>query len=131
MTVVPGLPECSKAKYANATFGAQQINSRVVVLEVGGEIDLFSAPEFGAWVRRSGAPASCMIIDMSRVEFFGTAGLPILHAVNSEKVALGDAWAMICGRPVLRLLHAAGLDEAFPCYPSVQGALGSWNIRIA
>lgn len=131
MTVAPGSPECSRAKYANATFGMQQINSRVVLVEVGGEIDLFSAPEFGAWVRRSGMSASRMIIDMTGVEFFGSAGLPILQAVNSEKVAAGESWAMICGRPVLRLLRAAGLDTAFPCYPSVQGALGSWQIRTA
>ncbi|MFD4368609.1 STAS domain-containing protein [Rhodococcus sp. NPDC058521] len=131
MTVVPGIPKCPRAAYSNATFGAQQITSHVILVNVSGEIDLFSAPEFGNCVRRTAGDVGRLIIDMTRVEFFGTAGLDVLRAVNDERANAGRSWAMICGRPVQRLLHAAGLDSAFPCYSSVEGALGSWKIRIA
>lgn len=102
-----------------------------MVLGVRGEIDLLSAPTFQDYVCTRISPEGQFILDMSKVEFIGTAGLSVLDTLHSKNADDGRTWAMICGRPVYRLLRAAGQESNFPCYASLDGALGAWHGKTA
>lgn len=98
---------------------------------VRGEIDLFNAPEFRDYLCTHIVPEGQFILDMSRVDFIGTAGLAVLDAVHEANIRDGRTWAIICGRPVYRLLRAAGQEAIYPCFTSVDSALGAWHDRSA
>ncbi|QTJ69684.1 STAS domain-containing protein [Rhodococcus sp. ZPP] len=116
---------------ASAKFSSERIGSGVMVLGVRGDIDLFSAPVFHEYVCTQISPEGQFILDMSKVDFIGTAGLSVLDSVHASNLRDGRHWAMICGRPLYRLLRAAGQESSYPCYPSVDSALGAWHGRTA
>ncbi|WP_241010760.1 STAS domain-containing protein [Mycobacterium camsae] len=96
----------------------------IVVLSIGGEIDLVTAP---ALEEAIGGVAvnnpSALIIDLSGVEFLGSVGLKIL-AATCEK--LGDAaeFGVVARGPATRRpIHLTGLDKTFPLYPTLDDAL--------
>ncbi|WP_312033663.1 MULTISPECIES: STAS domain-containing protein [unclassified Rhodococcus (in: high G+C Gram-positive bacteria)] len=103
----------------------------MVLVGVRGEIDLFSAAVFRDYVCTQISPEGQFILDMSKVDFIGTAGLSVLDSVHTRHVRDGRTWAMICGRPVYRLLRAAGQESSYPCFASVDSALGAWHGRTA
>ena len=85
-----------------------------MLVGVRGEIDLFSAPGFRDYVCTRISPEGQFILDMSKVDFIGTAGLSVLDTVHATNVRDGRTWAMICGRPVYRLLRAGGPGVELP-----------------
>ncbi|MFZ2178760.1 MAG: STAS domain-containing protein [Rhodococcus sp. (in: high G+C Gram-positive bacteria)] len=115
----------------SAGFSSERIGSGVVLVGVRGEIDLCSAPELREYVGARISSESHLILDMSKVDFIGTAGLAVLDTVNSTSLRDGRVWALICGRPVSRLLRAAGRERNYPCFESLDSALGSWHGRTA
>jgi anti-anti-sigma factor len=96
----------------------------VVVLSIGGEIDLVTAPALeeaiaGVLVDKP----SALIIDLSAVEFLGSVGLKILAATYEQ---LGDAaeFGVVARGPATRRpIHLTGLDKTFPLYPTLDDAL--------
>ena len=116
---------------ASAEFTSERLGSGVMLVGVRGEIDLFSAPGFRDYVCTRISPEGQFILDMSKVDFIGTAGLSVLDTVHETNVRDGRTWAMICGRPVYRLLRAADQESSFPCFASVDSALGAWHGRTA
>ncbi len=94
-----------------------------IVLKVGGEIDMATAPAFENAVRQALAerPAT-LIIDLSRARFFSSAGIAVLMFAhrNSDGVALRVAAG---DRIVLRPLELTGLADDLAIYPTLQSAL--------
>jgi len=96
----------------------------IVVLSIGGEIDLVTAPALeeaigGVMVDNP----SALIIDLSGVEFLGSVGLKILAATYEK---LGDAaeFGVVARGPATRRpIHLTGLDKTFPLYPTLDDAL--------
>lgn len=94
-----------------------------VVLKVGGEIDMMTAPAFEHAVREALAeqPAR-LIIDLSGAQFFSSAGIAVLVLAHrgSDNVALRVAAG---DRVVLRPLELTGLTDDLAIYPTLQAAL--------
>jgi anti-anti-sigma factor len=96
----------------------------VVVLSIGGEIDLVTAPAMeeaigGVTVDNP----SALIIDLSAVEFLGSVGLKIL-AATFEKLGDSAEFGVVARGPATRRpIHLTGLDKTFPLYPTLDDAL--------
>jgi anti-sigma B factor antagonist len=94
-----------------------------VVLKVGGEIDMMTAPGFEDAVRQalSETPAT-LIVDLSGAQFFSSAGIAVLLLAHhgSDDVALR---VVADDHVVLRPLELTGLAEDFAIYPTLQAAL--------
>ncbi|MCQ4362911.1 STAS domain-containing protein [Mycobacterium gordonae] len=96
----------------------------VVVLSIGGEIDLVTAPAMeeaigGVTVDNP----SALIIDLSAVEFLGSVGLKIL-AATFEKLGDSAEFGVVARAPATRRpIHLTGLDKTFPLYPTLDDAL--------
>ena len=96
----------------------------VVVLSVGGEIDLVTAPALEEAIGGVVAdnPAA-LVIDLSAVDFLGSVGLKILAATYEK---LGDAaeFGVVARGPATRRpIHLTGLDKTFSLYPTLDDAL--------
>ncbi|MDT5137467.1 MAG: anti-sigma factor antagonist [Mycobacterium sp.] len=96
----------------------------VVVLSIGGEIDLVTAPALeeaigGVVVDNPAA----LIIDLSGVEFLGSVGLKILAATYEKLGDKAEFGVVARGPATRRPIHLTGLDKTFPLYPTLDDAV--------
>lgn len=95
----------------------------VVVLKVGGEIDMTTAPALENAVRQalSERPAR-LVIDLTGAQFFSSAGIAVLMLAHrgSDEVALR---VVASDRVVLRPLELTGLTDDLDIYPTLASAL--------
>lgn len=96
----------------------------VVVLSIGGEIDLVTAPALEEAIGDVVVDnPSALIIDLSAVEFLGSVGLKIL-AATYEKLGDSAEFGVVARGPATRRpIHLTGLDKTFPLYPTLDDAV--------
>lgn len=95
------------------------------VIEVGGQVDLYSAPDLK---RRTSsvidAGVRCVIMDLSRVTFMDSTGLGILIGARKRLRRSGaEVVLVITNYDVEHLLEITGLDGTFATYRSVEEAI--------
>ena len=95
------------------------------VLEVRGEVDVYSAPT----VKESlsdllGAGNPVVIVDLSEVGFLDSTGLGALVAARTQAAEAGGLLAVVCDRDrILKLFRITGLDTVFELYPTLDDAV--------
>ena len=101
------------------------LDGRTRIIEVEGQVDLYSAPEFKERTARViGAGAACVIIDLSRVTFMDSTGLGVLVGVlKRTRSARADLLLVVTDYDIERLFELTGLDEVFRIYRSRDDAL--------
>ncbi len=96
----------------------------VVVLTVGGEIDLTTAPAFEEAI--AGALAedpAVLVVDLSAMEFFASSGVRILAAAHEKLGNLGQL-AVVANSPATRRpIELLSLDKIVALYPTLDDAL--------
>jgi anti-sigma B factor antagonist len=97
---------------------------RVVVVSVGGSVDMLSAPWFSEAIEGALAkdPAG-LIIDLSKVDFLASAGMSVLMASNGSADHSRSFAVVANGPATYRPLTLMGLDEVLPLYRSLNDAL--------
>jgi anti-sigma B factor antagonist len=100
------------------------------VVEVGGEIDLASAPELRDCLNHTiDAGSRQLVVDLRQVDFIDSEGLGVL--VGARRRLLQDRHhdggiQLVCANGlVLRVLRISGLDRVFPLHATLTDALGS------
>lgn len=101
------------------------LDGRTRVIEVEGQVDLYSAPEFKERTARViGAGAACVIIDLSRVTFMDSTGLGVLiGALKRMRAARADLLLVVNDYDLEHLFELTGLDGSFRIYRSRDEAL--------
>ncbi len=94
------------------------------VLEVGGEVDVYSAPSLRERLAALLSPASpSLVVDLSRIAFIDSTGLGVLVAAQNKAAELGGAVSLVCPQErVLKLFRITGLDAVFAIHPTVAAA---------
>jgi anti-sigma B factor antagonist len=94
------------------------------VLEVGGEIDVYTAPTLRArLVALAEAGATSIIVDLSRVEFLDSTGLGVLVGGLKRTRGTGGEFKIVCDQEkLLKIFRITGLDQIFSLHPSVEAA---------
>lgn len=86
------------------------------VLEIAGEIDLATAPQFEAKVATMDA-ATPLVVDMSNVTFMDSTGLRVLIGAHERaKEAGGRVSIVAADGPVTKLLAITGVDAWLHVY---------------
>jgi anti-anti-sigma regulatory factor len=65
------------------------------------------------------------VLDLTGVDFFGTAGFSALHTLNVRCAGEKIEWALAPSRAVTRLLRICDPDSALPICDSVEAALSA------
>ena len=97
------------------------------MLRATGEIDMNTAPvlaeEFEKAVS-SDPRAALIVVDLSDVTFFGSAGIAALLDARAQGEAAGSRLRLVASHgPVHRSLEIAGVLEMLAIYPSVPDAI--------
>jgi anti-anti-sigma factor len=94
-----------------------------VVITAHGELDASNANQLADYVQRCAAHSKSVIVNLSGLEFFGTAGFSALHTINIGCAGAGVHWAVLPGKAVSRLLRICDPDDALPVAESVPDIL--------
>jgi anti-anti-sigma factor len=103
-----------------ARFAAHR-GPAAVVVAAQGELDAANAVQLADYVQRCAAFSQWVILDLTGLKFFGTAGFSALHTINVRCAGAGVRWTVVPNRTVSRLLRICDPDQALPIYGSPTG----------
>jgi anti-sigma B factor antagonist len=98
------------------------------VVEVGGEIDVASAPELRECLHQTiDAGSRRLVVDLRQVSFIDSVGLGVLVGVRRRLLGHGHdgSLQLVCADGlVLRVLRVTGLERVLPVPATLTDALG-------
>jgi anti-sigma B factor antagonist len=95
------------------------------VLQVTGEVDVYTAPMLREQMRELAAKGAVhIIVDLGRVEFLDSTGLGALVGGLGRLREAGGSLALVISTPrILRIFQITGLTKALAAQPSVADAI--------
>jgi anti-anti-sigma factor len=108
-----------------AHFATRWLHPSMAVITAHGEVDAANAQEFVDYALRHAPQTERLVLDLSGVEFFATAGFSALHSVNVRCAGEKIQWAIVPSSAVTRLLRICDPDSALPISSSVDTALSA------
>lgn len=100
------------------------------MLEVGGELDLWTAPELCAQIEAClAASDKGVVVDLAPLQFCDSTGLRALFGVTQEAKAAATSLIMLrpCNKGVIRAFELAGATEFLPLADDADQALAALN----
>jgi anti-sigma B factor antagonist len=98
------------------------------VVEIGGEIDVASAPELRHCLNQTiDAGGRQLVVDLRQVSFIDSVGLGVLVGARRRLLRYGHDGGiqLVCANGlILRVLRISGLDGVFPLHATLTDARG-------
>jgi len=104
-----------------------EIDARTHVIELGGEIDLYTAPEFKERLLAViDEGKTRVVVDLSKATFIDSTTLGVLvGGVKRLRPSDGSLGIVCSDRNILKIFEITGLDRVFPIHESRDDALAS------
>lgn len=101
------------------------------VLEVAGEIDVYTAPQLRErLIALVEGGSRQVVVDLGRVEFLDSTGLGVLvGALKRLRVVDGELLLVCAQERLLKIFRITGLDRVFSLFDSVEAAMGEAGPR--
>lgn len=104
----------------------RELSTTTVLVSAFGEIDAASAIDLSENIERHiGGGYRQLVLDLSRLAFFGTAGYSVLHRVHSRCLRAAVEWVLVPGKEVERLLRVCDPDGILPTAPNIVSAVAT------
>lgn len=96
------------------------------VVELGGELDLFTAPVLRDVLRTlSGGGQHLLAVELSGLRFLDSSGLGVLVGATKRAAAGGGALCLVgASDRVLKMLRITGLLRVMPAFATLEDAFG-------
>jgi anti-sigma B factor antagonist len=105
---------------------SQQTLALPVVVSAPAEIDATNAAELCAALVAACDAGPAVVVDMSQTVFCDSAGIGALVQARHRAVAGGgELRLVVTGASVLRIFAMTGVDQLFPVFASLPGALAA------
>jgi anti-sigma B factor antagonist len=123
--VVPGAGGLVDLSLSTRSEGGSQGDRTVV--EVGGEIDVYTAPRLREQLVDLVADGKYhLIVDMERVDFLDSTGLGVLVGGLKRVRAHDGSLRLVCTQErILKIFRITGLTKVFPIHSSVAEAVNA------
>ncbi len=95
----------------------------VVIISVSGELDMSTVDKVAVALRDAAARTAPIVLDMTGLRFFSSAGLTLLVRLHQNPSA--DVRLAVDQRVVRRPLELTGLLDLFPIHASVAEAVAA------
>jgi len=97
---------------------------RLAVVTVSGEVDMLTAPTLHEKIMEQLGGCEVVVLDLSSVSFFGSAGLTALIEARQRAMDTGVDLKLVAGtRMVTRPMAISGIDGGFQMYDCLADAL--------
>ena len=123
MTAFSRAAMIDRTERSPATFDTRWLPPATAVITVHGEIDAANASGFTEYAMCHTAQANGLVLDLSGVAFFGTAGFSALKAVETRCSVGKVDWMLVPSDAVTRLLHICDPDSKLRHSSTVAAAL--------
>ena len=88
-----------------------------------GELDAANGNEFVNYALRNADKTRFLVIDLSKLSFFSTAGFSALHTLNVQCVRADIRWVLVPSKAVKRVLRLCDPHATLPVGADVADAL--------
>jgi anti-anti-sigma factor len=106
-----------------ARLDTHWMKSSVAIVSAHGAIDKTNAHTLTEYSLADLARCRGLILDLTRLEFFGAAGFSALHRISVSCARAGIDWALVPGAAVSLLLRICDPDGFLPAVDTVSAAL--------
>lgn len=106
-----------------ASFATRWLQPAVAVISAQGELDASNAEGLVDYALRDADRTQRLALDLSGVQFFGTAGFSALHTLNVRCAGAGIEWVLVPSAAVSRLLRICDPHSALPTANTMPAAL--------
>lgn len=109
----------------NFELADHEVDEVTHVIELAGEVDLYTAPEFKErLVGLIEGGKRRLVVDLTRTTFIDSTTLGVLVGGVKRLRPLGGALALVCRDPnITKIFEITGLDRVFPIYATRSEAL--------
>ena len=103
----------------------EEVDADTHVIELGGEVDLYTAPEFKErMVQVIDGGKKQVVVDLSKATFIDSTTLGVLVGGVKRLRPVGGSLALVCSdQNILKIFEITGLDRVFPIHESRDQAL--------
>jgi len=111
----------------NFSIDDHEIDDETHVIELGGEIDLYTAPEFKErMVELIEAGKKRIVVDLSTATFIDSTTLGVLVGGVKRLRPAGGSLALVCtDQNITKIFEITGLDRVFPIHATRDEALAA------
>lgn len=111
----------------NFHISDEEIDAETQVIELGGEIDLYTAPEFKErMVALIEDGKKRIVVDLSAATFIDSTTLGVLVGGVKRLRPAGGSLALVCtDQNITKIFEITGLDRVFPIHASRDAALAA------
>ncbi len=103
-----------REEHHRAVFSACHLSDTTVLVTVRGEVDATNSRVFAGYVERQVAGSTRLVLDLTVIDFFGTAAFAALHNVNVLCARYGVSWVLVVGPQLRRFLRICDPDNLLP-----------------
>lgn len=114
---------CAPGKRQLARLDARWMKSSVAIVSAHGDIDQTNAGTLTEYSLAHVVRCRGLILDLTRLEFFGAEGFSALHRISVSCARAGLDWALVPGAAVSLLLRISDPDGWLPAVNTVGAAL--------
>jgi anti-sigma B factor antagonist len=98
----------------------------VKVIHVGGELDVYTAPQLKEILTEALEGRDRFVLDLSQVQFIDSTGLGVLVSSKQRAQAASQDFHLVLDDPyLLKIFRITGFDGVFSIYPQVTDAIHS------
>jgi anti-anti-sigma factor len=108
-----------------ARLDTHWMKSSVAIVSAHGDIDGTNAHTLTEHSLANPARCRGLILDLTRLEFFGAAGFSELHRISVSCARAGINWALVPGAAASIVLRVCDPDGFLPAFDTVRAALAS------
>jgi anti-sigma B factor antagonist len=111
----------------NFNIQDEEIDSETHVIQLGGEVDLYTAPEFKErLVELIENGKTKIVVDLSEATFIDSTTLGVLVGGVKRLRPAGGSLALVCSdQNITKIFEITGLDRVFPIHDTRDEALSS------
>ncbi len=106
-------------------FSACHLADATVLVTVKGEVDATNSRILAGYIECQIAGSTRLVLDLTAIDFFGTAGFAALHNVDVSCARYGVSWVLIVGPQLRRFLRICDPGNVLPVNYSAVDHLGA------
>jgi anti-anti-sigma factor len=103
-----------REEHHRGIFSARHLADATVLVTVRGEVDATNGRILAGYIERQIAGSTRMVLDLTAIDFFGTAGFAALHNVNVVCARYRISWGLVIGPQLRRFLRICDPDNLLP-----------------
>jgi anti-anti-sigma factor len=111
-----------RQRCGRAAFEVRQLTAARLCVTVVGEVDATNREALGRFVERHTRISKQLVLDLSKVDFFGSQGFTALYYVGVQCARRDVDWMIVGNRIVQRIVHICDTEDALPVVDDLDAA---------